>query len=221
MINTKIKKELLGKSVEGRDVSLYQFGTGAKNILLIGGTHGDEPQSIQIAEKLIELLKNEERAFEDKALYILPILNPDGYHHKTRVNANGVDLNRNFATENWRSSPEKDDYYPGDAAESEPETQILTRLIKKLNPELIITLHQPYRIINFDGPAKDLALIMSDYNKYVVEEYIGYPTPGSFGTYAGVERQIPTITLELPENEPLKKVWKDNKQALLEVFAAV
>ena len=47
---------------------------------------------------------------------------------------------------------------------------------------------------------------------YKVEESIGYPTPGSFGTYCGIERNIPTITLELPEKEDKELLWNTNKE---------
>ena len=41
---------------------------------------------------------------------------------------------------------------------------------------------------------------------YPVEKSIGYPTPGSFGTWAGIERKIPTITLELDETVDVEKL---------------
>ena len=50
---------------------------------------------------------------------------------------------------------------------------------------------------------------------YPVEENIGYPTPGSFGTWAGIEKEIPTITLELDKEvgveslrEPIFEIFK-------------
>ncbi len=42
---------------------------------------------------------------------------------------------------------------------------------------------------------------ISEFTGYPVQKDIGYPTPGSFGTYAGVERDIPVITVEVDENE--------------------
>ena len=72
-------------------------------------------------------------------------------------------------------------------------------------------------MINFDGPALELARRMSKINHYPVTSDIGYPTPGSFGTYAGIEHNIPTITLELPR-QPIHKIWKDNIGALLEAI---
>jgi murein peptide amidase A len=68
---------------------------------------------------------------------------------------------------------------------------------------------------NFDGPAVALAGSMSEHNGYPVRASIGYPTPGSLGSYAGADRQIPTITLELPANHPTARSWNNNREALL------
>ena len=71
--------------------------------------------------------------------------------------------------------------------------------VEKYKPRLILTLHAPYKIVNYDGDALVAANAISKIIGYPVEESIGYPTPGSFGTWAGVEKGIPTITLELDE----------------------
>ena len=77
---------------------------------------------------------------------------------------------------------------------------------------MIVTLHEPYKIVNYDGPAKEIAEKFSQITGYKTEESIGYPTPGSFGTYCGIERNIPTITLELPEKEDKELLWNTNKE---------
>ena len=56
------------------------------------------------------------------------------------------------------------------------------------------------------GDAKELAEKISVIIKYPVEESIGYPTPGSFGTWAGIERNVPTITLELDEGVNIEEL---------------
>ena len=81
-------------------------------------------------------------------------------------------------------------------------------VIEKNNPKLILTLHAPYKVVNYDGPAKDVSEKISEIIGYPTEESIGYPTPGSFGTWAGVERDIPTITLELDEECDIKELEK-------------
>lgn len=182
-----------------------------KNVLYIGVTHGDEPEG----EILINRLIHETKEISAKNnLFFIPCLNPDGRDMKIRGNANFVDLNRNFPTKNWELTP-KNLYFSGDYAGSEVETQFLVSVIEYAAPDLIISIHAPFGIINYDGAAEKAAEKFATFNKYPVRKDIGYPTPGSFGTYTGVERSIPVITLELPENECIEKSWNDNKTALL------
>lgn len=169
-------------------------------ILVLGCMHGDEPQGKFLIEKYIE-------AFPNTKLMFISCLNPDGVANQTRVNSNGVDINRNFPTQNWVLS-EKGNFYGGDAPASEIETKFLIDIIKEFNPKLILTLHAPYKVVNYDGEAEEISQKISKIIGYPVEKSIGYPTPGSFGTWAGIENNIPTITLELDEDigiEALKK----------------
>ena len=169
-------------------------------VLVIGCMHGDEPQG----EYLInEYLKDN----SDTKISFIPCLNPDGVKAQTRVNSNGVDLNRNFPTKNWELT-EKNNFYGGNEPASEIETRFLINVIDEFKPELILTLHAPYKVVNYDGNALDIANKISEIIKYPVEASIGYPTPGSFGTWAGIERNIPTITLELDEEIEAKELRK-------------
>ena len=151
-----------------------------------------------------------------RGLLFIPCLNPDGLQLGRRTNANGVDLNRNFPTKNWGQNlgdnatcdDENSGYYGGKSAGSEIETQFLIDTINEFRPETILTLHAPYKVVNYDGPAKEIADKISKIINYPVESSIGYPTPGSFGTYAGIERQIPVITLELDEECPVEDLIK-------------
>ena len=87
---------------------------------------------------------------------------------------------------------------------SEIETQYLVDLINKNNFSAIITIHAPYKTVNYDGPAEILANKISTIVGYPPSSDIGYATPGSFGTYCGKERQIPTITIEIDEEEKME-----------------
>ena len=192
--------------------------TSAKNMVLVVGVfHGDEPQGKYLIE---EYLKRDLKHGAHKSNFIfIPCLNPDGLENNTRTNANGVDLNRNFPTKNWGedtsgAGDNPSDYYCGSAGASEIETQFLIDTIEKYSPKLILTLHAPYKVVNYDGPAEEVAKKISKIINYPVEASIGYPTPGSFGTYCGVERQIPTITLELDEKIPVE----DLIQPVFEIF---
>lgn len=157
------------------------------SVLVIGVFHGDEPQGEYLIGKYLE-------KYPQTNLLMLPRLNSSS----TRTNKNGVDLNRNFPTKNWVCS-EKNEYYGGDCPASEPETKFVIDTVEKYQPKIILTLHAPYKVVNYDGPRNNIVEKISEIMNYPIEESIGYPTPGSFGTWAGIERNILTITLELDE----------------------
>lgn len=202
----------------------------AKNILIIGVFHGDEPQGEFLIEKYLSDIdsKASQNPLRGKVsressgvplnnVYYIPRLNSQ----KTRVNQNGVDLNRNFPTKNWGQDTSGAgecalDYYPGPFKGSEEETKFIVKLMDEIPFDAIITLHSPYKIINFDGDkdgeAERLSNIVSEITGYPVQKDIGYPTPGSFGTYAGVERDIPTITIEMDENIPVDVLYPKFKE---------
>lgn len=166
-----------------------------KKILVIGVFHGDEPQGEYFINSYLEKCPDVGK----NSVYYIPKLNPSN----VRKNLNGVDLNRNFPTKNWIKS-DNDNYFGGDEPNSESETKFLVDLIADNNFSAIITIHSPYKTVNFDGPAEKLANVISKILDYPSSSDIGYPTPGSFGTYCGIERNIPTITIEIDEEEDIE-----------------
>lgn len=181
---------------EGRDIELIEISDIGfeKTILIIGAVHGDEPQGKFLIENY---LKSEHRA-KNRLLFI-PCLNPDGVEKGTRQNANEIDINRNFPTKNWHREPFASEYFGGESASSEVETKFVKEILADYKLDAILAFHAPFKVVNYDGPAHDLAEKISEFIGYPAQSDIGYPTPGSFGTYAGIERNIPTITLELDE----------------------
>lgn len=176
-----------------------------KKILVIGVFHGDEPQGEYFINSYLEQYPTAGK----NSVYFIPKLNPSN----VRKNLNGVDLNRNFPTKNWIKS-DNDNYFGGDEPNSESETKFLVDLIEKNHFDAIVSIHSPYKTVNFDGPAEALANKISKLLDYPPSSDIGYPTPGSFGTYCGVERNIPTITIEIDENEDIELL----NDKFLEVF---
>ena len=208
----------------GNKIELISSSTAQSSristVLVIGVFHGDEPQGKFLIE---EYFKNDfspsKSMISRRGLLFIPCLNPDGMALGIRTNANGVDLNRNFPTKNWgedtsSAGDNPEDYFGGEYAGSEIETRFLIDVIEEYKPEKILTLHAPYKIVNYDGPAREWAEEISKIIDYPVEENIGYPTPGSFGTYCGIERNIPTITLELDEKIPVEQL----SQPVFEIF---
>ena len=197
----KVLKRTITKNEN--ELLLYGESFSVNPKLIIGVVHGDEPQGEELINRYIEETSS--------GMLFIPSLNPDGKKLGTRTNSSGVDLNRNFPTKNWENTP-KDRYYGGDKPASEVETLFLIDVIDEYKPSVILTLHTPYKIVNYDGPAKEVSENISKIIDYPVEESIGYPTPGSFGTYAGVERNIPTITLEMDEEEKFEILYPKIKK---------
>jgi len=203
-----------GRSLGGRPLTHRRWhGRGmVPPVLFHGAIHGNEPLGSYCLERLAERLDATPVEALPRDVWIAPIVNPDGFLLGRKDNDAGVDLNRNWPAKNW--SPEvQGGCNPGARASSEPETQALLALIDRIAPVLIVTLHSPFRTVNYDGPAKALAERMGALNGYGASADIGYPTPGSFGSLYGVDRGLPVITLEIPKMTPLE-AWEQNQDAL-------
>jgi protein MpaA len=212
-----MRSETLGLSVEKRPILLHRFGEGPVGTLVIGGVHGDESGAIYIAQRLVELLQRGEVTGLTESVAVIPVANPDGATAGRRTNARRVDINRNFPAKNW-STTKPGKYHGGVNAGSEPETLALKVAVESLRPKRIVSIHSITRgreCNNYDGPGKLLAERMSTFNGYPATATIGYPTPGSFGSWAGIDLGIPVITLELPRELSGPKAWEANRQALL------
>ncbi|MFY3383550.1 M14 family zinc carboxypeptidase [Paracidovorax sp. MALMAid1276] len=186
-------------------------------VLVAGAIHGDEITSASLAVRWIALAEQARRPVHWR---FIPVLNPDGLLARpaTRTNARGVDLNRNFPTPGWaqdaphywekrtRRDPRR---WPGTAPLSEPESGFLHAQMAAFQPQLIVSIHAPYGVLDFDGPQSPperLGRLWLD--------QVGI-FPGSLGHYAGVHRGIPVVTIELPHAldmpraAEIQSMWED------------
>lgn len=167
-----------------------------KKILVISLIHGNEPAAGDMGFRWIRRLM---KIDPNNSWLIIPVVNPDGVKALTRGNANGVDLNRHFPTENWdtlahaawKNTGSPKDKFPGDKAGVEPEMRCLMGLIDNYKPDLIASLHIPFALLDYDGPGKIPKYLPMKWRR------LGH-YPGSLGRYAWAEREIPVITVELP-----------------------
>ncbi len=197
------------RSVEGFPLLIKEYPPLAQReplgrVLLIGGTHGDELSSISIVFKWMHKLEQHHSGLFHWR--INPLMNPDGALRKRhrRTNAKGVDLNRNFITpgsdsraalEYWKVSARKNKRrYPGPYPLSEPESYWLYHEIERFKPDVIISVHAPHRLVDYDAPSrKNAPRRIGALHKRLLGTY-----PGSLGNYAGLHLGIPVVTLELP-----------------------
>jgi murein peptide amidase A len=138
----------LGRSSEGRPITIAKLGSGARRLLVVGCIHGTECAGIAIVRRLLD-----GPAPADSAIWAVPNLNPDGTAHGSRQNAHGVDLNRNFPT-GWRGYGRRGDLeYPGPRPLSEPETRLAVALIRRIRPDVTIWFHQHQDLVRAWGPS--------------------------------------------------------------------
>lgn len=217
-----------GRSVKGAPILYKEYAPVHSRkplgrVLLVGGIHGDEYSSVSIVFKwMLTLDSHHSGLFHWR---IVPLLNPDGLllEESQRVNANGVDLNRNFPMPAWEDTSlaywiQKTDRnprrYPGAGPLSEPETRWFVDEINSFAPDVIVTVHAPHGIVDYDGP-KDGPRRLGRLYLNLIGTY-----PGSLGNYAGIQRRIPVVTIELPYAGTMPKsaevadIWRDLVQWL-------
>ncbi len=191
-----MKLFLFGKSELKRPIFAYEFGPSDESrVVLLGGVHGDETEGVDLALGLLE--KWQSHYPFRLNLVLVPMLNVDGVLAQKRVNARGVDLNRNLPTRDWTSEVKNPRYPPGPSPASESENQALIRFLKLKPPIAVFSFHSWKPLLNVNGPCEPFASAIQSINGYPIEPSIGYPTPGCLGTYTGLEMGIPTLTYEL------------------------
>jgi len=132
---------LVGHSVQGRRIVAYEVGdpAAARKVLVVGCLHGNECAGIAVVNRLRRL-----GPLEGVDLWLVPDANPDGHRARTRGNAHGVDLNRNFP-HRWKRL--RGLFYSGPRPASEPETRALMGLIRQLRPAVTIWFHQHLNMV--------------------------------------------------------------------------
>ena len=175
---------IIGFSLAGRPIEVYTFGAGEREYLIVAGIHGGyEWNTVALANELITHINEHPEAIAtDATLYIIRNMNPDGearaHGVDGRVNNNGVDLNRNFPSENWTAEWDRDGcwiYRPttgGLYGGSEPETRTVMSFIKAHKIEAMISYHSAALGVfpggvPWEEPSIELAKALSKATRYL------------------------------------------------------
>lgn len=202
----KMTHEVIGRSVEGRDITAYHYGTGNTELLFVGGIHGGyEWNSVMLAYQFMDYVERNPGVIPANiAVTVIPSANPDGVYNVVgkegrftkrdvsteqrvlesgRFNARGVDLNRNFdckwkPTSTWRSVTVSG----GIKAFSEPEAAALRNFVLAHAPRAVILWHSQANAVY---PAECGGAILSE-TRDLMEAYAraaGYQALESFDAY--------------------------------------
>lgn len=205
-------------SVEGKPIYHYDRIASAprpKKILVFSLIHGDETHAGTVGRYWMERLESIDPR---NSWRVIPVLNPDGVKYKTRTNANKVDVNRNFPTKDWeqgaiqawkhstKSNPRR---FPGDVGGSEPETKCALHHLEEFQPDFVVSVHTPLKVLDFDGPR-----VKPPNYGYLPWKSLGN-FPGSLGRFLWVERNTPVLTMELKEDLPKNLAIFDELQDII------
>lgn len=201
------REEEIGRSHRGAPIRVF---LPARPIgLLVAGVHGEEPETVWLARRLLERVHG-----EAARVAIIACANPDGVADSLRQNAAGVDLNRNYPSASW--VPDDSYTYPpgtawesrsrenrtsrsaaGTAPGSEPETQAVLALLERLEPQLVIDLHAPLELVlpTADAPMDTVEELAARARLPVTME-LGSRTPGALRDWCA-DRGLPAITYEV------------------------
>ena len=183
--------QTLGHSIGHRPIVLESMGNGAEHIAFIAAIHGNEYAGSVMLPMLVQALDRHPEWLSGKTVYFLQLANPDAYVDQERSNRNWVDINRNFPSHNHVNSRRG-----GETPLSETESQAIVELLNAYDLDRVITLHEPFDCIDYDGPGEALAMSMSAVSGLEVQK-LGSKS-GSLGSYMGQQLHIPVITVEFP-----------------------
>jgi len=215
----------IGRSVQDRPINAARVGTGSRMVVIAGAIHGSEVNTTRLIGGLAARLADAAKSLPpDVSLFLVPGLNPDGLAKRSRDNARGVDLNRNWDTNNWRADaaelPEGLRGAGGPSPFSEPETAALSSWLLSLRDQStnrlsVIVYHsscppkglvQPgYRIVGSrqetDPNAAKLGQYWANRLGYTYSPtWPEYPITGEAINWCA-ENEITCIDIELPSTD--------------------
>lgn len=191
------ERRVIATSAEGRPIVARHYGSADAPVQLVvlGQMHGSEPGGRQVAQLLAG------RAVpEGVGLWVVPSMNPDGHRRGTRVNARGVDLNRNFP-QDWKRQGRGGIFWSGPRAASEPETRGVLRFLAAVQPDAVLSFHQAYDVVDITHPrsrpaGRQLARWMGEEARVVP---CGGPCHGTLTQWVDRELGAIALTVELDD----------------------
>ena len=140
------EQRVIGRSVTGRPITAYHRGDpdepGNETVVLFSTMHGNEPATRFALRGLVD-----GPTVVGLDLWVVPVYNPDGLAARSRRNARGVDLNRNFP---YAWADLDGNYESGRGPASEPETRATMRFLREVDPDWVLSFHQPLYGVDTD-----------------------------------------------------------------------
>lgn len=197
----------IGYSAQGRPIQAYYYGNGSETILFVGAIHGDEKSSSLILQDLMADL-DVRAGLLKRQVVVVPTLNPDGYAAGSRNNARNVNLNRNFATNDWQTDLRDTNGEVkgggGTALMSEPEARAIANLSSQLRPRFVLSYHAVGSVVigNLAGDSSSRAAAYASAVGYGNgtgrdAEIFDYAISGTYDDWLAQKLGVPSMIVEL------------------------
>lgn len=205
------------QSTERRPIETLVYGNGPRRVMILSSLHGDEPQSLALVEELAAYARNNDNDLGGQRVLFVRAPNPDGLAGRSSMNSHGVDLNRNFPSQNWVRTPDR---VSGARAGSELETQVLVRLMTEFKPQLVVHIKdsRDKGRVNIEGSCQELGDALSRRMKFETLQGGGAKTTGSIENYATTRLNCPALTILVPLEKDDPAAWEKNQDGLLSLL---
>lgn len=151
---------VVARTNSGNSVSAWRAGPAgaAVRLVVLGQMHGNEPAGVRVVDQLLGPASPlaslvtpgggvDGSGTASVAIWLIRSLNPDGAERHRRVNARGVDLNRNFPA-GWVRRGAGTSQWSGPAAASEPEVAGLMSFLAEIRPQAVLVMHQDFAVVD-------------------------------------------------------------------------
>jgi predicted deacylase len=197
-----ISSRIIGRSVRDRPIRAFELGerSARRTVVALGAMHGNEHAGTVILKDL-----RDGRPIRNAHLWVIPVDNPDGAVRDRRHNMHGVDLNRNFPKK-WKALTGW--YYSGPRPASEPETRRLMRFLDRIDPDFVISIHQPLNGVDvYDTKAPRFARRLAEEMRLPLKDFdCGGVCHGTLTQWFNAHHKGAAVTVEFGENPGWRKL---------------
>ena len=128
----------IGSSENNVPIHSVKFGAGTKRILIWTQMHGNESTGTKALFDFFNCVSNSNETvfktiLKECSILCIPMLNPDGSLNYTRVNQNGIDLNRDAVDQKAK------------------ESKLLRSVLEEFNPMFCFNMHDQRTIFGVEG----------------------------------------------------------------------
>jgi len=163
----------VGRSVQGRPLEGVHIGASGPALVVLGCIHGNEANTETLVRRLQEAFVFNPEPVQHAALYFVPLVNPDGRAAGTRSNARGVDLNRNWPTDDWKADAATSGGIREGAGGSEPASEPEVAALVEWIEDGLVPRHEPLWLLSYHSAYPPRGAVQGGYRVQ------GRPTPGA------------------------------------------